>query len=590
MRGIGWPGWRGFIAVIVVLLSVAPIVVLAGRVGIYAVVTDSMKPQINPGDLVIVSPSPVYKIGDIIAARVGGKIFVHRVIDIDGEAGVYYIRGDNAFNIDYIIPENVVGRVVARVPLLGYLIIYKPLSLLLLALAMILLYRQEIVSLRRRGGVAVILLLSLAPSIAGAVGGFTVASDYPFPVRILVDGKQYMVDSRLAIGTPGRVCIEGPLTYYESQQARLVFKGFIVDGAYTEGKCIKPQPQSTVKPYYARELLVTVSSSPPGVFEKRLWLEQGAIASLEAPSRVEEGMEVYVLENVKGAYIEDGRLIVVADSPREVILEYRRYVKVVLDGRVLTLPEGSSFIVNLEDLVKPGGEGVRLVPEKLVYGGKVYNVKGLKSVVLAASSPGEVEVHYSRSYLVRIYTAEGVMDKWVPEGDALTLLLKSEIQQGPDSKLVLSRVIDNNITLQTRNITITVDRPHYIRAVYDRYYLVTVSSVLGEKQAWVKAGDHYTVSFPMRLEGFLTYYSLEGVIVDNAFREPGPGGVVEVYVDGPKRVAAVYVKKADMANLVLVSTPIAVVTAAAMLYIYDRYFKEESRKQPRSPAGGQGSS
>lgn len=591
MRAVSSRALKKLVAILAVLLVVAPVAALVGKVGIYAVVTDSMKPQINPGDLVVVAPSPVYKVGDVVAARVGGKVYVHRVVGIDGEAGVYYIRGDNAYNIDYVDPESVVGRVIAHIPLLGYMVIYKPLALLMLALAMVVLYRKELRHVGRRGGLALLpLLLALAPMVASAGGGITVVSDYPFPVRILADGRQYIVDSTLPISTTGKLCLKGPLVYYESQESRLAFKGFLVDGALVEGRCVEPGPQSRVEPYYVREILVTVSSRPPGVFEERLWVAQGSVVTLEVPSRVERGMETYTLEGVRGAYIEDGRLIVIADSPREVVVEYSRYVKVLVGGETLTLPEGSSFIVDLEDLIKPGGEGVRLVPEKLVYAGKVYDVMGLKSIVLVASSPGEVEALYTPLYLVRVHTAEGVVERWVREGDTVTLLFKSEIQQGPSSKLVLAKIIDNNITLYTWNVSITVDRPHYIRAVYDKYYLVTVSSVLGERQAWVKAGDHYTVSFPARLEGFLTYYSLEGVMVGNTFKKPGAGGTIEVYVDGPKRVTAVYVKKADIANLVLVSTPIAVVTAAAILYIYENYLREESHRPSKSPGGGQGSS
>ncbi len=69
---------------------------------------DSMKPQIKDGDRIEVRQTLDYKIGDILIFRYRATLLVHRLVKLDWQ---YYCKGDNAFRIE-VIPENaILGKV-----------------------------------------------------------------------------------------------------------------------------------------------------------------------------------------------------------------------------------------------------------------------------------------------------------------------------------------------------------------------------------------------------------------------------------------------------------------------------------------------
>ena len=90
------------------------------------IITASMKPDINPGDIVIIEKVDInnIKVGDIIQYQIDDYSIVHRVVNVfnDGISISFITKGDNNKNIDRkpIKEDQVMGRVKYRIPLLGY--------------------------------------------------------------------------------------------------------------------------------------------------------------------------------------------------------------------------------------------------------------------------------------------------------------------------------------------------------------------------------------------------------------------------------------------------------------------------------------
>jgi len=111
------------------------------------ILTDSMEPHINPGDLVVTKPVPPseLRVGDVILyeLRVGNSTYliVHRIVAVHNESGgLYFItKGDNRRYPDpwRVYPEQVKGRVVLVIPKVGLLWPYLPLIVLFLFLLVI---------------------------------------------------------------------------------------------------------------------------------------------------------------------------------------------------------------------------------------------------------------------------------------------------------------------------------------------------------------------------------------------------------------------------------------------------------------------
>ena len=104
------------------------------------VLTGSMVPAINPGDIVITVPlkNHVPVVGDVVtyeAKRFNGEgvgVFTHRIIDGDITNG-FIVKGDHNPSPDIQRPkaEDILGTVVFRIPFLGHLITPRALAILI---------------------------------------------------------------------------------------------------------------------------------------------------------------------------------------------------------------------------------------------------------------------------------------------------------------------------------------------------------------------------------------------------------------------------------------------------------------------------
>lgn len=121
-------------SVIIGLLIIVTIVlpVMNGSLHFLTVLSGSMTPAISPGDIVVsqyVDPETI-KVDDIITFQhpdqKDTESVTHRVINISNQDGqsAFYTKGDANENPDLnqVDAENVIGKVVFVIPLLGYLV------------------------------------------------------------------------------------------------------------------------------------------------------------------------------------------------------------------------------------------------------------------------------------------------------------------------------------------------------------------------------------------------------------------------------------------------------------------------------------
>jgi len=128
---------------LVVLLGILAFqAALASSVHLVAIPTGSMRPAINPGTLVVVwstsGPSQI-QVGDVIEYYSLSQHIdiVHRVVSEEYTQGggiVYTTKGDNNTSPDPlpISYNQVIGKVIAVVPYLGFLVLSPPLAIALM--------------------------------------------------------------------------------------------------------------------------------------------------------------------------------------------------------------------------------------------------------------------------------------------------------------------------------------------------------------------------------------------------------------------------------------------------------------------------
>jgi len=103
-------------------------------VKIFTVLTDSMQPEMSTGYLIATQPREDYEVGDVItykpkSGRLGGQVVdtvTHRISEISTieEIEYFFTKGDSnkAQDVDPTAEDHIVGQVVFKIPLLGYLI------------------------------------------------------------------------------------------------------------------------------------------------------------------------------------------------------------------------------------------------------------------------------------------------------------------------------------------------------------------------------------------------------------------------------------------------------------------------------------
>lgn len=125
---------------LLVILVIFTALSFTGNFKSRVVLTGSMAPSINPGDIVITIPvkDRLLQIGDVVtyqAKRFNGEgvgVFTHRIIGGDAASG-FLVKGDSNPSPDIQRPKtnDILGLVVFRIPFLGHLITPRALAILI---------------------------------------------------------------------------------------------------------------------------------------------------------------------------------------------------------------------------------------------------------------------------------------------------------------------------------------------------------------------------------------------------------------------------------------------------------------------------
>ena len=115
----------------------------------YIITTDSMKPNISQGDIIIIKETEEekLKIDDIITFRKNNKLITHRIIEIEtDEAGnkQYVTKGDNnnIEDLEKVSYQEIEGKKIVKIPVLGkvVMLLQDEVYIILIAIILLLIY------------------------------------------------------------------------------------------------------------------------------------------------------------------------------------------------------------------------------------------------------------------------------------------------------------------------------------------------------------------------------------------------------------------------------------------------------------------
>ncbi len=106
-----------------------------------AIISGSMSPAIEVGDLIIIGEADSYQINDIVTFRSGSSLVTHRIIALDN--GKAITKGDfnNVADKNPVEMSDIVGKVITRIPHAGDSVLFlrSPLGLLIIIVSAIVL-------------------------------------------------------------------------------------------------------------------------------------------------------------------------------------------------------------------------------------------------------------------------------------------------------------------------------------------------------------------------------------------------------------------------------------------------------------------
>ena len=112
------------IATVIVLVFAFTVGLKITDTKVFAVATPSMEDELSEGDMVFVRETDTFLEGDIITAKLSnGSLFTHRIYNVDEENRLVYTMGDSNPQPDPLPTsfDDVVGKVIFSVPMLGNL-------------------------------------------------------------------------------------------------------------------------------------------------------------------------------------------------------------------------------------------------------------------------------------------------------------------------------------------------------------------------------------------------------------------------------------------------------------------------------------
>ena len=114
----------------------------------YVIVSPSMKPTIDAGDLIFIKKVDInnLKKGDIVSFKNDDIIATHRIVDIDDKKVV--TKGDNNNIEDYPTDKSdIIGKFIFAIPKIGYVISYamSPVGMVTIALVIIFIFIYDFI-------------------------------------------------------------------------------------------------------------------------------------------------------------------------------------------------------------------------------------------------------------------------------------------------------------------------------------------------------------------------------------------------------------------------------------------------------------
>ena len=113
-------------ALILIGITITSYLDLPGSYKAFLVQSGSMNPSVKVGDYIVIKPSPVYVVNDIVTFTDShNRIVTHRIVEIDNQSITTKGDANSVSDSTAISQDQIIGRYQFSLPFLGWLITFS---------------------------------------------------------------------------------------------------------------------------------------------------------------------------------------------------------------------------------------------------------------------------------------------------------------------------------------------------------------------------------------------------------------------------------------------------------------------------------
>ncbi len=431
--------------------------------------------------------------------------------------------------------------------------------------------------------ITILILLSLLtiPGCYGVGSGY-ITSEPQLPLiagGIYVSGALVKVGS-LPVEVPAglEVCVKQNV--YVDVDRRYSFKQWS-DGVLDICRVVREN--ETVKAVYSEQVLIQVFSDIRE-YSKSFWIDVGETVNLTVPEVVEKDNVIYrFIEWSGGEEPWSPRNHFVAVKPMRLEVEWEQLYK-------LTLTSSHNVNVNGSGYYKYGSTATISAPSevylekdrKLVFerwvsiGSTPVIILNEGSEVTAVRVEGSyiIKALYSEMYYVEFLGlgGEALLKKWVKAGETIQVSARQVIDVGGDARYVFKGWSDPSLP-QIPSITLHIDKPMKVQALYEKQYRVELeSSYGGSGGGWYPENSTAVLRAPENPQTMLLLKIVFDGWAGDIEGSIGKGSTLIIRnISRPIKVQALYSIQPDYTSITVIGALVTVLTALGL--------REKSRKK-----------
>jgi len=424
--------------------------------------------------------------------------------------------------------------------------------------------------------VTMLLILSFINMSSGEsskYGYVTSDPEYPLIAKGLYVNGEYVRprDLPMKVDAGSKICVTPSI--YTDMDRRYVFKGW---GDGLRDPCRVISANVTYTAIYSEQVLIQVFSELRE-YSKSFWVDVGEHVDLTVPEVVEkDGVRYVFVEWSGGEEPWNTRNHFVAVKPVRLELRWEPMYLLTLTSSHKVLVNGSGYYRYGSVAVISAPEEVLLEPTRKLVFDRWVSIGPIPALIPNEKSSTTtvrieaayiIKAEYEEMYYVEVLGLGGetVVKKWFRAGDTVQVSVKPVIEVLQNEVRYVFRGWSDPSLPQIPSLTLSVDKPLRVQAIYEKQYRVEAVGEYGVVgTGWYPENSTAILKAPASPRTMLLLKTVFNGWTGDLSSSVNRGDTLIIRVDKPVRVMAVYSIEPDYISIAVLGGVITVITAVGL--------------------------